>query len=85
MSRDVSEQSLALAVRCWRLRCDHACSHPREEAIAFMPANVRADHIIDFKIFCNADACAFFANVMDRNVHGPTALCVPRTSSALNS
>jgi hypothetical protein len=46
MSRDVSEQSRALAVWCWRLRCDHASSHPREEAIAFMPADL---HLISGK------------------------------------
>jgi len=46
MSRDVSEQSLALAVWCWRLRCDHACSHPREEAIAFLPTDL---HLISGK------------------------------------
>lgn len=33
-------QSLAPAVWCGRLRCDHACPHPREEAIAFMPADL---------------------------------------------
>jgi len=46
MSRDVSEQSRALAVWCWKLRCDHACSHPREEAITFLSADL---HLISGK------------------------------------